>query len=67
MSDNDIPAGVQYRTRIIDHRKDGQANWNAAATFNGFHGYGRGTTEAEAREAAAKDLLRKLHGGLTER
>jgi dsRNA-specific ribonuclease len=66
VSDNDI-IGAEYRTRILDHRKDGTPNWQAAATLHGFHGYGRGTSEREAREAAAKDLLRKLHGGLTER
>lgn len=64
---SDDLTGAEYRTRIVDHRKDGLPNWNAAATIHGFHGYGRGTSEEEARRNAAADLLRKIHGGITER
>lgn len=64
---NALPDNVQYRSRILDYGRNGEPHWHAAATVQGFHGYGYGTSEEEARSNASKDLLRKLHGGWTER
>lgn len=59
--------GVTYRARQVGTRKDGAPVWHAAATAQGHHGYGNGTSEEEAKRLAKQDLLRKIHGGLVER